>query len=333
MLKYTCEKCGYADVFETEQALSKAAAKHEWSCPNRRGQPRIPAERAKHEKRPAEQPRWPIHAARPAPPPPMAQEVGVCKQCAGAGWVFLGEGRDKRIQSCDCRRRDLTAASMQRARIPRRYEHCNLQNFETNGPRGSESLRLALLKAERFTEDYPIEKRGLVFCGPAGVGKTHLAVGVLHELMKRGIPVLFYEYGELLTLIRSSYNSNIPLNEMDILRPVIHTEILLLDELGTQRVSDWVWDVVGYIINARYNEDRTTIFTTNYYNEPQSLNDYYSPDMSGQAERAMRRETLGDRITERLRSRLNEMCRFVEMDGVDRRLPALRSRTVSEAGG
>ena len=98
-----------------------------------------------------------------------------------------------------------------------------------------------------------------------------------------------------------------------MLRPVFEAEVLLLDELGAVKPSEWVWDTVSLILNTRYNDNRTTIITTNFSDQPAaSVTRSLSP-----ARAAAREETLGDRIGERMRSRLHEMCRIVKMDGPD----------------
>jgi DNA replication protein DnaC len=87
---------------------------------------------------------------------------------------------------------------------------------------------------------------------------------------------------------------------------------LILDELGAVRPSEWVWDTVSLILNTRYNDNRTTIITTNFADEPAA-----AVARSLSPARAARDETLGDRIGERMRSRLHEMCRIVRMEGAD----------------
>jgi DNA replication protein DnaC len=94
----------------------------------------------------------------------------------------------------------------------------------------------------------------------------------------------------------------------------------VLDELGAQKPTDWVWDTVALILNTRYNDKRTTIITTNYLDLPPAGGGLSS------TQRATREETLGDRIGERMRSRLAEMCVRVEMNGGDFRQSAGRAR-------
>jgi len=204
------------------------------------------------------------------------------------------------------------------ARIPKRYEHCELREFDTRFEGSHSAQEKALLEARAFVEHYPVESTGLLLIGPVGVGKTHLAVGIMKELiLNKGIACLFYDYRELLKQIQNSYNESVKVTELEVLRPVIETEVLALDELGAVKPTEWVWDTVSLILNTRYNNNRTTIITTNYPDDPGQ--EPYGHPMSemGRSQRAARRETLGDRIGERMRSRLHEMCRVVKLDGQD----------------
>jgi len=165
----------------------------------------------------------------------------------------------------------------------------------------------------RFVEEYPVDKTGLLLVGTIGTGKTDLAVGIAKALIReKGIPCLFYDYRELLKEIQNSYNASVQTTELGLLRPVFDAEVLVLDELGAMRPSKWVWDTVSLILNTRYNDNRTTIITTNFSDEPAA-----AVARSLSPARAARDETLGDRIGERMRSRLHEMCRIVRMDGAD----------------
>jgi DNA replication protein DnaC len=245
---------------------------------------------------------------------PQPQPKQECSLCEGTGWKPIEDlGKPRRVVRCDCRASDRTSRLFQAARIPSRYEHCTLSEFVTDFQGAHRSLATARLAAGRFVEEYPIEKVGLWFSGPIGIGKTHLAVGIIQELIQtKGIPCLFCDYRELLKEIQNSYNPSVQNTELEILRPVFDSEVLVLDELGTTKPSEWVFDTVSYILNYRYNQKKTTLITTNFVNQaPNSL------DTTDRTKSAARQETLGDRITERMRSRLHEMCRLTEMDGID----------------
>jgi len=238
--------------------------------------------------------------------PPSAQESrGVCPTCFGTGMeVVPGKG----ARTCHCRRIDRRAALMQVSRIPRRYEHCTIHSFENVDHEPSKYF--ALGEADRLIKDYPvegnIEGRGLLFMGSVGVGKTHLAVAILRGLIETyGVQGLFYQSGALLKEIQDSYNPISQTSELKVLAPVFEADVLVLDELGASKPTDWVRDTLMQIINTRYNDKKLTIFTTNYLDERRSDTDT--------------RETLEERISIPLRSRLYEMCRTVLIEGRDYR--------------
>lgn len=249
-----------------------------------------------------------------------------CPLCGGTGFKMV-EAQDKRgrpvqrATKCDCQLRERAERLLKMAGLPSRYEHCELSNFDTDpGGKRSVSLTNAKLAAGRFIEEYPMERDGLLLIGPIGVGKTHLAVGIIKELMlQKGARCLFYDYRELLKEIQNSYNSSVQTTEMQVLNPVFEAEVLVLDELGAVKPTEWVWDTVSHILNTRYNDKRTTIITTNYRDLPPGGGEPESGRYAA-ASRANREETLGDRIGERMRSRLHEMCRVVKVEGDDFRM-------------
>lgn len=226
-------------------------------------------------------------------------------------------------QDCVCRAERRAARQISSARIPERYQHCTLEDYEPNYKGVNKTLAGALVQARHFVRGYPLETggNGLLLTGSIGVGKTHLAVGMLQALIaERGARGLFWDYRDLLKAVQHSYNPAVATTERDVLRPVFEAEVLVLDELGANRPTEWVWDTVAHILNTRYNDRRTTIITTNYTNLPPG------GEMAGGVRAAVREETLGDRIGERMRSRLQEMCVVVEMAGEDFRQGVKRAR-------
>lgn len=141
-----------------------------------------------------------------------------------------------------------------------------------------------------------------------------MAVAAMKKLTDKGIHCLFCDYRDLLKRIQNSYNPSVQTTELDVLKPIFETEVVLLDDLGAVKPSEWVWDTVSLILNSRYNENRTTLITSNFLDGPSATAD----GVEG-PRRAAREETLGDRIGERMRSRLFEMCRLVQVNGRDYR--------------
>lgn len=235
--------------------------------------------------------------------------------------------------ACDCGMHERASRVMDRARIPRRYEHCDFESYVTDLVDGktwttqhAKSLKQAKLHTQAFVRDYPgSSEKGLLLMGPSGVGKTHLAVAALKDLLRRGHGGLFCDYRELLKEIQASYNPASESTEMGILEPVRTAEILILDDLGASKPSDWVRDIVGIVLNARYNERRTTIITTNYFDTP--VTDGEPTRLpNGKILPPSREDSLELRIGSRMRSRLYEMCRTVEVFAPDFR------REVGQAG-
>jgi len=246
-----------------------------------------------------------------------------CTLCRGTGWKLVprADGSAGTVAvACDCGMQERASRVMERARIPKRYEHCDFESYSTDvgvTTQQRHSLQQAKLSAQGFVRDYPgSSEKGLLFMGPSGVGKTHLAVAALKELIQRGHGGLFCDYRELLKEIQASYNPASESTEMKILDPIRTVETLVLDDLGASKPSDWVRDIVGIILNARYNENRTTIVTTNYLDDPVSEGEATRLP-SGKLVPPTREDSLEQRIGARMRSRLYEMCRTVEISAPD----------------
>src|SRR5438445_2226194 len=250
-----------------------------------------------------------------------------CTLCRGTGWKLVPRGdgaAGKMAVACDCGMEQRASPVMERALIPKRYEHCDFESYVTDltdgktwMPQHAHSLKQAKLFTQGFVREYPgSSEKGLLFMGPSGVGKTHLAVAALKELIHRGHAGLFCDYRELLKEIQASYNPASESTEMRILEPIRTVEVLVLDDLGASKPSAWVLDIIGLVLNARYNERRVTILTTNYLDE--SPNAEASPRLpNGDRVKIVKEDALADRIRPRMRPRLYEMCRTVQVFAPD----------------
>src|ERR1700674_3926973 len=241
--------------------------------------------------------------------PPIVQDPD-CQYCFGTGMEVVPEVCARR---CRCQTLDQRQRLFRSAHIPPRYQHCTLQDYKAADSETSKWIAKA--EAQRILDDYPvIDGRGLVFIGAVGVGKTHLAVALLRELIERyQVHGLFYQFGALLRRIQDSYNPVSQTSELKVLGPVFEADVLVLDELGASKPTDWVRDTMMQIINARYNDKRLTIFTTNYSDKRRNEKDTS--------------ELLEDRIGTALRSRLYEMCKTVVIEGEDYRKAMANART------
>ena len=294
-----------------------------------------------------------------------------CPICGGSGWKVVerttegaqplaaaesaptgsGVGEPKTVWAvhCDCTAVDRTDRAIARARIPQRYGMCDFLNFETHvvhramSPPQMEAwgkiLQQAKVTVQGFARDFPTGgERGLLLMGDCGVGKTHLAVAALKEIIVRGHSGLFYNYDGLLKEIQDSYNPETKPSEMGVLDPILKSQILLLDDLGSSKPSMWALETIGHIVTTRYNEKRFTLITTNYLDPelrripkregapeagPARGKEGPPADVSrsrkviklpsGELVAEYTEDTLEERVGKRIRSRLFEMCRTVNM--------------------
>src|ERR1700732_1085520 len=253
----------------------------------------------------------------------MARED--CTLCKGTGWKLVPRKDGPAGQmavACECGMEERAEKVMERAHVPKRYEQCDFESYATDLADGKtwttqheQALKQAKLMTQGFVRDYPATEKGLLLMGPSGAGKTHLAVAALKELIRRGHNGMFCDYRELLKEIQASYNPASESAERGVLEPIRTAEILVLDDLGASKPSAWVLDIIGLVLNARYNEKRMTILTTNYFDEPDGTPEAIKgPDGK---RFSVREDTIADRIGARMRSRLFEMCRTVNVDAPD----------------
>jgi len=230
----------------------------------------------------------------------------ICEMCGGSGWVLESvEGR-KQARPCTCRAAVPRRERLESAQIPVRYRDDNFANFDEQTPALVSAKRIA----REFVDAYPVVDSGLLFVGPAGRGKTHLACAILSELVAtKGVSALYADFSDLLLRIQTSFRPDADSSKESVLTPYAEAELLVLDELGASKPHAWVLDVLYNLLNTRYNRKRITIATSNFEDEPDPA--------SGE------REKLEDRIGYRLRSRLYEMCTLVPLRGKDYRKEVL----------
>lgn len=236
-------------------------------------------------------------------------DIEVCPKCFGAGVVVEEENGVSRARPCDCQRPRTTKRLLAAVGIPARYRECDLDNFNVVPGFTGESVVRAKRLAESFVDNYPDVDAGLLLMGPVGVGKTHLAAGIVKKItLQKNARCRWCDFADLLTEVKKRYAGS-AFDEYALLDPLVAAEVLIIDDLGSMKIRDWTLDLLSYVINRRYVNRRLVIATTNYLDEP--------PKDETLAEFARRDETLAERIGDRLRSRLLEMCKTVHVTGDD----------------
>ena len=241
----------------------------------------------------------------------------VCTHCGGSGWKIVEREGVSGAERCDCRDEVRASQLEDRAGIPPLYRNASLDNFKlpADNPTANRGLASVLLMVKSFARDFPAEKKpGLLLMGEPGVGKTHLAVAALRILLSRGFEGVFFDYQKLLEKIRAGYDQNSGSSDRDAYRAALDAEVLLLDDLGTHRVTEWVEDTVTAIITDRCNNKKPIIATTNLP-DPEVGDKLVERD-SGLSQKVYAKVSLAERVGERARSRLFEMCRVIRMPAV-----------------
>ena len=241
------------------------------------------------------------------------EREGPCDRCGGTGFRISEQGGTSRARPCECRGATAPSRSLESrlasARVPQRYLCCDFTSYAAYGEHAF-SLANAKAKALRYAEEYPLSDRGLLFMGQPGVGKTHLAVATLRKLIAdKGIACLFVDVQDLLRRLQATFDRALGMSQLELLQPVLTTEVVVLDDLGGRQFSPWVEETLAHIVTTRYNDEKATIVTTNYLDDP--------PDR--------RTQTLEDRIGVRVRSRLHEMCHLVLLQAEDFRRAVKRA--------
>lgn len=233
-----------------------------------------------------------------------------CPRCNGSGWIVEERHGISGAARCECTREEVVTKTVNAAGIPPLYQNASLDSFDAQS---LPTLQSVMLLVRGYAREYPnVDKPGLLLIGNTGTGKTHLAVSALRTLMQRGYGGLFFDYQHLLQRIRSSYDPAAGAGDREAYATALDADVLLLDDLGAHRITDWVEDTVTSLITHRCNHKRPIIATTNLSDPEISPRDRSSLSAGG----TDYKRTLADHIGMRARSRLFEMCRVIRMPNV-----------------
>lgn len=227
---------------------------------------------------------------------PLRSLDGRCpfEMCDGSGFVF--DDATNTAYDCRCRpqRVALAKARSLSAVIPRRYRDAA---FDRPPVTDIDSHVVAATRRFAETVGQKLDQgRGLWFMGPVGTGKTTLAMLVSKAALEAGRSVAIYSLPRLLNEIRDTHRAE--RSHVDLLDRLTAVDLLHVDDVGAERSNDWVLEELYSIVNARYEDERSMVITTNL----------------------MDREALCEQIGERTASRLTEMCDELPLLGPDRRM-------------
>jgi DNA replication protein DnaC len=240
----------------------------------------------------------------------------LCKECDGEGRTFRQNDKGMAYLAdcsfCSPLRKRLRL--LNDSGIPGKFSNVTLEIYQ---PIGLQNKK-AFSRAKDFLEDFNTTpkklRRGLIFMGGPGLGKTHLVVSILKQLiLEEEVDGKFVDFFQLLSDIRHGYSHD--QSEMSLIEPYLKSNVLVIDELAKGRNNEWEQTILDQFISSRYNAaDKLTLFTTNY------SDDDITPVNPNERITSFQKKSLEEKVGDRIFSRLSQMCDFVKMEGEDYRI-------------
>ena len=243
----------------------------------------------------------------------LAPDLPVCARCGGSGRIVAIKGDVRAVGRCRCQLEPDRVSLFNHAELPARHAQSTLGSFSLGMEGAAKAMATVAAWMDRLSRAMAARETmpGLVLHGAVGRGKTHLLVGIVRWLiLEHGVEVRFVEFSRLLAQLREGFDKG--QSDRTMLNDLVSVPILAIDELGKGRLTDWELSVVDELISRRYDALGCTLGTTNY---PPAI--ATGRGAANLAEGARMQQSLGDRVGERVYSRLREMCELVEVSGLD----------------
>ena len=227
-----------------------------------------------------------------------------CRACKDLGWLEKEKGAG--LVECECRRRRIIDRAIAEAENDKpRFKPFTLKTYRPQ----NDSQKKALHVCKEFVKRWPLCKKGIMMCGPVGVGKTGLLWATVRECAHKTKTAPTWELAaDILSRIRHTYNDqNGTETEYQIINRFARAPLLLLDDLGVEKESEWSDGILFRLLGDRHLRELPTLITTNWTEQGLMLEGEYQG------------VPLKDRIGARLYDRLHESVMFIEIFGESRR--------------
>jgi DNA replication protein DnaC len=248
--------------------------------------------------------------------------VSACEKCDGKGNIFIKDETGRLfIKQCSCMTLNERILKFNNSRIPPKYFNKTIKDFKHHGGNQGEVKNLLFNYQIKFMPG----QKGILLVGSPGIGKTHLLTALIsYFTLEKNYAARYVDFFHLLSEIKAGYE--LGRAEAEIIRPVVEIPVLGIDELGQGRCTEWEISILDAIISKRYNLNATILATTNF-----SVSENNEKKSSGKAggnfrnaEDHVPKQSLVEKIGERIFSRISEMCEFIEIAGPDYRMENFR---------